>query len=300
MLLGLIGAAMADEPEGDCPALGVLIASAWASFDDAELANADKVLHQGREVLACQPAVVPTESLLEMFRLDGLVALSQANREDAVYATIRAVTIDPDSVPPANYGPELAELTATWVARLARSGQISAVRVEQAWVDGRLLHGSDPLAIVPGEHLVQWTDPDGLHSQVVDVKQTYEVQGSAVIGPPDVGPQPDSHKGRVAFIGGGTALAAGGAGLLVWSSAQESAFRADPFDALQYGDCAFGDSCYAYAREEAIRGEANRIRLGYLASYGLVGLGVVGAGAGLFLVSDSGGIPSGLGYSRRW
>lgn len=299
MLVGMIGAAMADEPGGDCPALGALVASAWASFDDAELANADRVLHQGREVLACQREVVPTEVLLEMFRLDGLVALSQANREDAVYATIRAVTIDPESTPPANYGPELAELTATWVARLARSGQISAAGVEQAWVDGRLLDGSDPLSIVPGEHLVQWTDPDGFHSQVVDVKQTYVVQGSAPIGPDDRD-DPKGHKGAVGYIAGGTALVAGGAGLLVWSSALEHAFNADPFDAAQYDDCAVGDSCYAYAREEAIRGAAGRIRLGYLAGYGLVGLGVAGTGAGLFLVSDSGGIPSGLGISGRW
>lgn len=299
MLLGLIGAAMADEPAGECPVLGALIASAWASFDDAEPANADLLLHQGREALACQRAVVPTEALLEMFRLDGLVALSQANREDAVYATIRAVTIDPESVPPANYGPELAELTATWTARLARSGQISAVGVEQAWVDGHLLHASDPLSIVPGEHLVQWTDPDGLHSAVVDVKQVYEIQGSAPItveGPTD----PPGRRGGVAFIAGGTALVGAGAGLVVWSSSREHSFRTDPFDAAQYGDCAVGDSCYAYAREEAIRSAAGSIRLGYLAGYGLAAVGVVGAGAGLFLVSDSAGIPSGLGVSGRW
>lgn len=303
--------AMADEPGGACPALAPMIASAWGSFNDAELAAADKVLHEARDVLACQPDVVPTETLLEMFRLDGLVALSQADREDAVYATIRAVTIDPESVPPASYGPQLAELTATWRARLAqRTSTVKAEGPDEAWVDGRPMVVGTPLAVVPGEHLLQWRDADGLHSEVDDIAGEHVIHGvpSAVV------PDPNEHIGDPvvpvhhdpAKLGGGGLLVAsavvavGGAGMLLFGADQEASFKKSPWDDPSYGACFQADPCYADARAVAIRGAAGRIRAMYAIGYGLIGLGIGGAGVDVFVLSDTGGIPSGLGVRVPW
>ena len=302
--------AMADEPVAACPVLATMIASAWGSFNDAEIAAADKVLHDARDVLACQTDVVPTDTLLEMFRLDGLVALSQADREDAVYATIRAVTIDPEGVPPASYGPQLAELTATWRARLAqRTSTVIAEGADAAWVDGRPVVAGTPMAVVPGEHLVQWRDADGLHSEVDDIAGDHVIHGvpTVVVSDPIDGglPKDPVHVDRPHVGGGGllvasSVVAVGGAGMLLFGGSQESDFKKAPWDDDAYGACVRADPCYADARAQAIRAAAGRIRAMYAVGYGLVGLGIGGMGVDLFLLSDSGGIPSGVGVRVPW
>jgi hypothetical protein len=304
-------AARAEEPVGSCPELPPMIASAWASFNDAESAQADHVLHEAREVLACQPDVVPTDTLLEMFRLDGLVALSQADREDAVYATIRAVTIDPEGAPPASYGPQLAELTATWQARLSqRSATVRAEGVDAAWVDGRELAGTASMPIVPGEHLVQWRDSEGFHSEAAEFTAEHVIRGipSAAIADPhdphDVhdphDPHPPADGGGRGLLIAGAAVTALGGGTVLYASTAESAFKRAAWDDDVYGNCGRTDGCYALARQDAITASAGRVRAIYLAGYGLIGLGVIGMGVDAFVVSDSAGLPSGLGVRVPW
>src|SRR6185436_9127026 len=99
--------------------------------------------------LGCQPAVVPTSVLLDLYRLHVLIDLARQDREGAVYATIREVITEPSATPPAEYGPQLAELHQTWSSRL--SAQSFAVKIEgadEAYVDGHRITPKSPMKVL--------------------------------------------------------------------------------------------------------------------------------------------------------
>jgi len=301
-----------------CPDLQEQVAQAWAAFNDAELERSKEIMEQAHGSLACQTAIVPTEDLLALYRLDALVSLSQDDQKGAVGATIRAVAADHvDGAPPeGEYGPELADLYQSWVARLA--GTLVTVRVDGGgfvWVDGRRADALNPIEVVEGEHLIQVEIPNLVRSEVSDLSDDYVVY-TGIPGPelpipvPEPEPEPVIPAPQPAvvapaegrrrplgvWIAGGVTAALGGAALLT-GYRSELSFQASNYDADTYLGCARGQACYPQARADTINNDALKIRVAYGTGYGLTGVGVGLMGIGII------GLPSrtsGVAVGWRW
>ncbi|MEZ4318225.1 MAG: hypothetical protein R3F61_12015 [Myxococcota bacterium] len=278
-----------------CPPTADDVQRARAAFDDAEIEQAANILAGTVENLGCQTQVVDGGVLLELYRLDGLVALSRMDTKAAVYATIRAVTVDPNATPPRSYGPELAELHRTWSDRLRTSTSTVGVKGGGGvWLDGQaMLHGSTRV-VLQGEHLLQIDVNGELASTVMDVTGDVVVD-TGVPGPPGVpgpvmpapiGPvpvpqpvvpmpvpepvvpnprpepldpdRPGRRRPTALWVAGGAALVAGGAAL-GWATYQDEVV----FPKRQFPDPASVDRA------------AGQIRVAYGTGYGLVGVGGV-------------------------
>jgi hypothetical protein len=282
----------------DCPEIDDLVRQARAAFDDAELDDADERLDLAHQSLGCQRVVVTTEVLIDLYRLAVLVDLARQDREGAVFHTIRAVVTDPSSAPPAELGPQVAELHNTWSSRLsAASFAVSLEGADAGWVDGHPLDAEAPYRVLAGEHLLQWRDVQGFHSEVRDLSSDHRLRGAgravAELPPePVVEPEPRVRRGPPSWRWGvgaaGGAIAAGGGVGLAWFSAREADFLARPYDPANFRDDA--------AREAAIRADASSIRLGYLASYAAIAVGA--AGVGVAVVPGAGG--AALAIGGRW
>ena len=173
MLLLWIGTALA----APCPELASVVDGGWDAFYDAEIDAAKEASATAHQALECLEQVAPIDALLDLYRLDALIALSEGDQRSAVYATIRAVTVSPDTSPPADLGPELSDLHETWADRLA--GSRARVRVEGGgtlWVDGRAATASAPLTVVEGEHLVQLDGPEGWTSGIRDISSDLVIE----------------------------------------------------------------------------------------------------------------------------
>jgi hypothetical protein len=279
----LTGAALA----ADCPGVQKTIAEAWRLFDDAEVASAKSLLDQANSDLACQSDLVEPEALLELYRLDGLVSLALDDPKGAVYATLRAVAADHlAAAPPPEYGPDLAELYATWSARLRETTiELTVEGGAVVFVDGRRADSGSPLEIVEGWHLVQVIDDmDIVSSTVVDLESDQVLytgtlaDESGVMLKPVATPAPavlERTKARKRPAGlaaaGAAAVALGGAGIYV-GYVEERRFVSDPYRD-RYDACSPGSACYGEARSQAIRGDATRVRVLYGAGYGLAAVG---------------------------
>lgn len=274
-----------------CPDPVERTAAARRLYDDVELEAARTALDEGLASLACQDRVIATAELLELYRTGALVALTQDEREDVVYLTLRAVAADPVSGrPPDGYGPELQDAYDTWAQRLGQA--LVTVRVDgggTVWVDGHATDAMRPLSVVEGEHLVQIDRGDGspVTSDVRELSADVLIStGVPLLTPPvpeplpepepepvaPVAPEPppSGHRRRPAGLWLSTAVTGGLAGFLVGSGYRsELAFLASPYGSQNFQGCFVGDACYAGARAEAIRGDALRIRLAYGAGYGL-------------------------------
>lgn len=283
---------------GPCADVPAQVQVAWDAYNEAELEKAKELLALAYGNLACQRAVVPSEALLALYRLDALVSLTQDDRKSAVYATIRAVAVDhEDAEPPAEYGPELAELYDTWSARLAET--LVTIRVTDggtAWVDGhRLAHGQ-PLQVVQGEHLLQVEVVGGITSEVRELSTDHAV----VTGIPLAEPEPETTPEPVAkpvvakpepvrerrrhpaglLVTGGIGTAVGAVALAsAWRS--ESSFHDNRYQAGAYDGCSAGSPCYGKARQAHIDADALTIRMLYVGGYGITGLGAGLLGLGI-------------------
>jgi len=315
MILIWLAATAAAQP---CPEVREQVSQAWAAFNDAELERSKEIIDEADNSLSCQTALVPTEDLLDLFRLDALVSLSQDDQKGAVGATIRAVAADHvDGEPPeAKYGPELAELYRSWVGRL--SGTLVTVRVDGggfAWVDGRRADALNPIDVVEGAHLIQVEIPNLIRSEVTDLSEDYVVYtgipgpelpkpvpvpepSTAVPAPP--APVPTGSNGRRRPMGllvaGSVGAALGGAALLT-GYRSELSFNSSDYTANSYGGCLRGEACYEQARADTINDDALKIRVAYGAGYGLTGIGVGLLGIGAI------GFPartSGVAVGWRW
>lgn len=263
-----------------CPDLQVLVRSAQADFDDAEVDRAASSIDAAYQSLTCQTTVVTTEQLLSLYRLDALVSLAQGDRKSAQYAVIRSVVADPDAAPPESYGPELTDLHETWRARL--QGTEASVRIEgggRVWIDGRPVTRGSGNTVVQGEHLLQFNGASGWTSEVRDVGLDTRIDTGLPESDDDLDPHetPKKHK-SVALLVGGLAVGAAGGGSLGFAYSQELAFHQDPYQANAYFGCDRTRSCYAQARGDQIRQDATLINVFYGIGYGLVA-----AGAGLVL-----------------
>ncbi len=296
-----------------CPDVAVQIELAWSAFHDAELAQAEGHLADANTSLTCQQRVVSTEELLELFRLQGLVALARQDPQGSLYATIRTVTIDPTAPPASELGPDIAALHETWTGRLAGTTVVLLREgAGDAWVDGRpVAPDGAGTRVVAGEHLIQARDEAGWHAQIVELADdtrlgvgsglTLSTIASAT--PPavrvvPVGPFNRPHRTELLVVGG--AATAAGIGLLVGGGVRHQQFKRDAYLDAVYGDCARADDCYGLAREQAIRGDARVVRVLYGAGYALGALGVATLGVELFLLPApmSGG--GSLGVRGRW
>lgn len=299
-----------------CPDVSELLDDAWAAFDDAELVHSGEHLQRAVESLGCAERVVTKEELLELYRLQGLIALAREDKEGAVYATIRMVTIDPDAPPAPELGPEIAEMHETWSGRLSTRVSLSVVGSGEAWVDGTPIGGSDdPRVVVAGEHLIQARDDAGWHGVVREIGEDTRVlvgdglvleglgtttlpqpepDGPPVILDPIKPPGPFQRKHRTSLLVGGGAGVAAGVGLVVGGFALEQQFKDDPYLDPAYNGCARTEPCYEAEREKAIRADAAVIRALYTSGYIVGGLGVVVLGMEVFLLPE----PSGGGSVR--
>lgn len=285
---------------GDCAPVDEQVSRAWDAFYDAELEEAKDTVSSAVQSLDCQSELVSSETLMELYRVDALISLTKDDRKGSVYATIRAVTVDPNSGPPADMGPELAELYADWSQRLGDSK--IAVRLAdggEAWVDGNPLVTGEYAELIAGEHLIQYRADGVIHSSVEELTGNWVV----VTGPPilntdggapmTTGPDPvpyalpsravvtdsslpsDSGRRRLWEFGlaGALTTAAGGAMLGV-SVVEEQRFLSLDYLDSTYNGCARGQDCYQVAREDTIRADANRVHLLYGSAYGLLTVGV--------------------------
>jgi len=285
----------------DCPPVDQQVQRAWDAFYDAELAEAKTIVSTAVESLDCQSEVVNTDTLLELYRVDALISLTKEDRKGSVYATIRSVTVDPKSGPPADMGPELAELYADWSQRLGESK--IAVRLGddgEAWVDGRRLVTGERAEVIAGEHLIQYRADGVIHSVVEELTTNWLVVTGAAALPADgsapltMGPDPvpyeaptvepvatiaaieSSRKRRHPWefgLAGALTTAAGGAMLGV-SIVEEQRFHSLDYLDASYDGCERGQDCYQSAREAAIRADASRVRVLYGSAYGLLTAGV--------------------------
>lgn len=315
MLLWWLATALA----APCPDVAEEVDAAWAAFDDAELVLAEERVDGAVEHLTCQERLVTTEELLELFRLDGLIALAQEDRKGAVYATIRMVTIDPTAAPGAELGPEIGELHDSWATRLEETRVSVYVEGDgEAWIDGRPVgRVGTPTTVVAGEHLVQAHDGAGWHAVVREIAEDTRVSvgaGLDLVGlgetVPDVvpvAPEPKTPKGSTftrphrasLLVVGGVGIAAG-VGSLAWAFSREAKFADDPFTPPSFGDCDQGEECYALEREKAIRAEVSAIRALYATGYVLTGLGVAVLGVELFVLPEPARGGGWVGVRVQW
>ncbi len=307
-----------------CPDIAGAVDRAWALYNDAELDQAKDVLVEAEESLDCQSVIVSTSTLLDLFRLAGLVSLSNQDVKGAIYATLRAVAVDHTGArPPERYGPQLAELYDTWSGRMGQS--LIRVRVDgagSAWVDGRPADPVQSLEVAQGEHLLQIDDGQTVRSAVADLSADYlvntGVDRAAPVAPELVLPEPvlpepvvpepvlpepvvptpvprtTGVRRRPGWLWGPAVLTAAGAGFAISSGlTSERSFNSDPY-APRFVDCGFDEPCYTEQREALVRHNARIINTAYGVGYGLVG-----ATAGLLTMTVV-GLPGRQRRLARW
>lgn len=296
-----------------CPDVDGLVSEARSAFEDAEVQQARQTLGEAYQALNCQQATVPQDSLLSLYHLDALASIADEDSRAALFAVIRAVSVDPDAPPPREFGPELQGQHATWAGRL-REDQVRVTVTDPdvtVWIDGLAL-GTEPRDVVTGEHVVQARGPDGWTSRVMDLSVDGRNRGFPLaldalpaplrptggdpLRPPDT-PEPRKINGGVVAIG--SLLAVGGIGAIVGGRVLETRFAADPYSDAQYGGCVRADPCWVEARADQIGADARRANALYLTGYGLTGIGVGMVGLEVLVLRTSSGT-RGLGVRGRF
>jgi len=286
-----------------CPDVEVLVDRAAAAFDDAEVDVARQRLAQASAVLVCQRKVVPRQTLIDLYHLDALASVAAQDPKAALYAIIRAVTLDPDVAPPPDVGPELIGQHQQWAARLRENQLLVSATTSDVdvWIDGRAVD-TEPMLLVSGEHYVQMRDGELWASEVIELAVGRPV-GLAPLrvrrppppaDPPQITTRPDPQgpppgpRRRVA-LGVGIASAIAGGALFATGAMLERSFRDDPY-LDSYGGCDRGQPCWTDARAQAIGADARRANAFLLSGYLAGGLGVGLVGVDLALGRTSGGV----------
>ena len=260
-----------------CPPTADTVVRARSLFDDAEPAQAARVLAGARDELGCQETVVSRATLLELYRLQALVALSQGLDAEAADATRLAVTIDPLAAPPSAYGPQLADLHRAWAGRMSGARvRVSVLGGGEVWLDGEVLRHGQETWVLQGHHLIQIQGEGDLRS----IPDLLDVDRSVVTGLPVPEPvqvqrpldqQPTAPvtvvrrrwRPAVLWVAGGLVTATG-VGLTTVAAAQERRFHRTDYDDWQRVDA------HAY-----------RIQALYVAGYSSLGAGGVTLGTGI-------------------
>lgn len=257
--------------------------------------------------LSCQEEAVAPDVLLALYRLDALVAITESDRQGAVYATIRVVTIDPEAAPDPELGPELASMHETWSARLAEN----VIRVAYqgkggAWVDGTPV--TKPwIEVFAGEHLFQYDGPDGWISRVEEVDHSLTLGPPGAAPPPDpepvvVGPEatPGRRMRRTVLVSSGVGVTAIGGALVGFGAGAEQRFLSEPYDSNTYAGCDKPTECWVAGRDAQIRKDAAAVRSLYIAGYAAVGVGLAVLGTELLLLPDPAAGGGQLRFSGRF
>lgn len=302
-----------------CPDVPGLVVEARSAFDEAEVDQARQTLARAYDALTCQSMVVSKDSLLDLYHLDALASVADEDDKAALFAIIRAVTLDPDQAPPADVGPELLVQHGTWADRIREDRVRVMVADPQSsvWIDGQAVT-DQPLDVVTGKHLVQVRRADGWRNTVAELSVRGDVGdlpillapvpaavGSVVqpVDPRDPPPPtPDPPSQRRVNLGvalTGSALALVGGGLVAGGYFMEQEFDADPYNAATYGGCARADACWETERANKIGRDARRANGMYLTGYGLAGVGLGVLTMELFVLRTSGG-STGVGLKGRW
>lgn len=235
-----------EPPVAECADLPAAADAAWAAFRLAEVELARFRARLALDARGCQRAVVPRDTLLDLYRLEGLLAISAGDAEGLAVAAARAVVAGPDEPPPPRFGTDLAAAFAARRQQLA--GARATVTVEGAgtvWVDGSPITAAAPASLVQGEHLFQVQGPDGSLLAVRLVALTAD----ATLPTPGVGPAapatllpppppaarpgpPNRRHPAWAFVlaGAGAGLAGGGGAYAAWLNEGCAAGAADPVD----------------------------------------------------------------------
>ena len=173
-----------------CPPTVDRVAEAKALFNDAELEAARQKTQEGLDELGCQTQIVDRGTLLELYRIDAQIALANLDKKGATYAAIRAVVVDPMSIPPPSYGTELAELHQLWTARMAKSTvRLSVSGGGIVYLDGLPLTQGQTRDAVRGEHLVQIDAGTSVVSTVTDLDRDQAVI-TGLVAPTNPVPMP--------------------------------------------------------------------------------------------------------------
>jgi hypothetical protein len=284
----LLLTAMAPARAQDCPKVADQVAEALEALDQAEIEAARQRVAQGYGALSCQTEVVDTETLLELYRVDGLIALAQSDPKGMVYATLRAVAASHDAGrPPDRYGPELQASFDKWAERLQQDlVTVTVADGGAAWVDGRPVDAAHPLQVIEGEHLLQTVDAGGrFSSRVEEIAGDYvmttgiPLQGQSVPiskplpDPVPLEPKPLVMRKRPPALVIGTIASAGIAGIaLVSGFRTEGLLHASSYDDPRYGGCSQAQRCWALNRELAIRQDARLANRLYATGYAAAGI----------------------------
>lgn len=303
-VLSLVVGAFAAPAVGQaCPDLEAQTVEALSRYDEGEVDAAKSAVAVGYASLTCQTRIVPTTVLLDLYRVDALVALTLDDPKAMVYATIRAVAAQHEGGrPPSDFGPDLQTQYDTWSARLKQDlVTVSVIDSGTAYVDGREVNASRPLLVVEGEHLIQVPNASGVvSSRIAELSGDYPITtGIGVpVAPlpvpvlvPDPLPMPlplpvpaptsPTLRRRPAAIVVGTLVSAGVAGFALGSGYRsDHLFQTSPYLADEFNGCARGKSCYVQARFRAIQADVTRINIAYGVGYGLSALS-----SGLLVVS---------------
>ena len=297
----------------DCPEVQDSVDKAYGAFEDAETDEARELIKQAYLSLDCQQVLVPAGALMELYHLDALTALSAEDVQGATYATIRAISADPTVSPPESMGPEIADMHATWSARLKDAQLTLTVQDPEAtlWVDGVALASGSEQQFVEGEHLLQVMNDGVITSEVVEINT--KLSGLApwnllvvrpvekVVAPivtkavksPKAPKKPKRQSKGAAKWGvtlAGAAITLGGGAVLGLGAYEEQQFNRRSYAPEDY--TTDGE------REAVIRDDAVKVNQLYILGYGLMGVGIATTSIGLFAIPVSDG--GGLGLRARW
>ncbi len=303
MIAWLAGIALA----APCPDTSDLVEQARSAFDDAEAEHAAELLEQAELSLSCQGAPVLTSELVDLRYFDAMVWISLRDEDKAALSIRRALVTDPDAPPASQFGPEVAR--SYDAARVTMPSERVRVFLEgdsSAWVDGRSLSTTEPLRVVPGEHLLQWRAGGSFHSQKVSILTDHRVLAGPLLGEVveteervPVRKPKRKHKLRPVGIALAGATTAVGAAVLGIGGVQEMDFKKDPYSAQSYGRCSLGETCYDSERQAAIQKDAGRIRATYVTGYVITAGGLAFSAAELLVIPRlTGGAE--LRYQVRW
>ena len=199
-------------------------------LEEALLEEARSLALQAQEALSCQPAPVSPLLLISLFGASGALELFEGNqaaaRRDFQHALSFSVTAPLD----ARYGDEaLALYTQVQADSLALpAAQITLHGQVRAWLNGNPVVLGQMFSVRPGQHLLQWREPDApLVSHIVQVLPG-DVRTGWLTGQPL-----DKRPIRAAT---GLSLVLAGGSLVALGAQQTEEFENYPQDFRIYGD----------------------------------------------------------------